>query len=147
MTNFTILKNEDILNTNISDGAFRCYSLLNQMCYGEKNTCFPAQQYLGEKLNKSIRSIQRYIIELVREGLITVKHRGSVSNVYTILNKITTTVENVVNKARKAYKKHFEKAKVSNFADYEGQRDYNFNNLEQMLTGQMQYDSELLQKE
>ncbi len=88
MTNFTILKNEDILNTNISSGAFRCYSLLNQMYYSEKNTCFSSQQYLGEKLNKSIRSIQRYIIELVREGLITVKHGGSVSSICTISNKI-----------------------------------------------------------
>lgn len=75
MTNYTILPNNDI-TLNISDGAFRLYCLLNSMCYGEKDSCFPGQSYLAQKLNRSIRTIQRYMIELVKAKMIKIKRRG-----------------------------------------------------------------------
>lgn len=148
MTNYTILPNNDIM-ANICDGAFRTYTLIKSMCYGDKNTCFPSQKYLAEKLCKSVRTIQRHLIELVQAKMIKIKRRGSISNVYTIVNKVTSTVENAVKKAKKAYNNHFKKKKDSNdikktnFADYE-QRSYNYNNLEQMLLGNMEYDPEKL---
>lgn len=144
---YTILQNDDII-ANISDGAFRLYTFLNSMCYGDKNTCFPSQFYLAEKLCKSVRTIQRYLIELVQEGYIKIKRRGSISNVYKIVNKVTSTVKEAMNKAKNAYNRNFKKKdsndiKKTNFADYE-QRSYNYNNLEQMLLGNMEYDPEKL---
>lgn len=147
MTNYTILQNNNI-TSNISDGAFRLYCMLNSMCYGEKNTCFPGQSYLAEKLNKSIRTIQRYLKELVQAKMIKIKHRGSISNVYTIVNKVTSTIENAVKNAKKTYNNYFKKKdkgnyKKTNFNDYE-QRNYNYNNLEKILLGEMEYDPEKL---
>lgn len=147
MTNYTIIQNSDI-TSNISNGAFRLYCLLNSMCYGDKNTCYPGQFYLAEKLSKSIRTIQRYLKELVQAKMIKIKHRGSISNVYTIVNKVTSTVKEAVTKAKKAYDNHFKKKKDNNdkkikFNDYE-QRNYNYNNLEKMLLGNIDYDPEKL---
>jgi DNA-binding transcriptional regulator YhcF (GntR family) len=143
MTNFTILKNKDI-TSNISDGAFRAYTLIKSMCYGDKNTCFPSQRYLAEKLNRSVRSIQRYLIELVQAKMIQIKRRGSISNVYTIVNKVTSTVKEAVTKAKKAYNKNFRKKndddyKKTKFNDYD-QRNYDFTTLEKIALGEMDYD-------
>lgn len=148
MTNYTILRNDDIISNNISDGTFRLYCLLNSMCYGDKNACFPSQKYLAEKLNRSIRTIQRYLKELVQAKMIKIKRRGSISNIYTVVNKVTSTVENAVKKAKRAYNNYFKKKdkgdyKKTNFNDYE-QRNYNYSNLEQMLLGNMDYDPEKL---
>lgn len=82
MTNYTILQNNDI-TLNISDRAFRLYCLLKSMAYGEKTSCYPSQVYLAEKLNRSVRSIQRYLKELLKAGYIKIKRRGSISNIYT----------------------------------------------------------------
>jgi hypothetical protein len=143
MTNYFILQNSDI-TSNISDGAFRVYTLLNSMCFGTKNSCFPGQAYLAEKLNRSVRTIQRYIIELVKAKMIKIKRRGSISNVYTIVNKVTSTVKEAVTKAKKAYDRNFKKKdnhdiKKTKFNDYE-QRNYDFTTLERMALGEMDYD-------
>lgn len=149
MTNYTILQNKDITCNNISDGAFRLYIFLNSMCYGDKNSCFPGQSYLAEKLNRSIRTIQRYLKELVQVKMIKIKRRGSISNVYTIINKVASTVEKAVKKAKNAYDNHFKKKKDNDdikktkFNDYE-QRSYNYNNLEKILLGNMEYDPDKL---
>jgi hypothetical protein len=145
MTNYTILPNKDITCNSLSDGAFRLYCLLNSMCYGNKDQCFPGQSYLAEKLNRSVRSIQRYIIELVKIKMIKIKRRGSISNVYKIVNKVTSTVKEAVNKAKNAYNRNFKKKKDNDdikktkFNDYE-QRGYNFDVLEKMALGEMDYD-------
>ncbi|AGK97833.1 helix-turn-helix domain-containing protein [Clostridium pasteurianum] len=144
ITNFTLIDNDDIIS-NITDGAFRTYTLIKSMCYGDKNTCYPSQKYLAKKLNKNIRTIQRYLIELVQAKMIKIKRKGSISNVYTVMSKVTSTVGNAVKKAKKAYDNHFKKKKDSadikktKFNDYE-QRNYNYENLEQMLLGEMEYD-------
>ncbi|AGK97612.1 helix-turn-helix domain-containing protein [Clostridium pasteurianum] len=148
MTNFTLIDNDDIIS-NITDGAFRTYTLIKSMCYGQKIECYPSQKYLAEKLNRSIRTIQRYIIELVKAKMIKIKRRGSISNVYTVMSKVTSTVKEAVNKAKKAYDNHFKKKKdyadikKTKFNDYE-QRNYNYENLEQMLLGNMEYDPQKL---
>lgn len=146
MTNYTIIQN-DTITSNLSNGAFRLYCLLQSMCYGEKDTCFPSQNYLAEKLNKSVRTIQRYLQELYNAKLIQKRRRGSISNVYTILGrKILKQVDKAVNKAKNAYKSYknkYKKEKVSSFNNYE-QTQYNFDNLEAMLLGEMKYDPDAL---
>lgn len=146
MTNYTIIQNTDI-TSSLSDGAFRLYCLLQSMCYGEKDTCFPSQNYLANVLKKSIRTIQRYLNELIAAGIIKKKRRGSISNIYTILGKkILQQVDKAVNKAKNAYKSYknkYKKEKVSSFNDYE-QTQYNFDNLEAMLLGEMKYDPDAL---
>lgn len=137
MENYTILSNDDITNTNISAGAFRLYCLLLSYCYSNKNTCFPSQATLAEKLNKkSIRTIQRYLKELVSANLVKIKHRGSISNLYTLLKKqVTQKVNDAVNKARNAYnsvKQSFKQAKKDNFNNFK-QRRYNYSKLEELL--------------
>lgn len=58
MTSFTMVDN-DILEAEISDGALRLYRVLSSYCFGDKSTCFPSQNTLAARLNKSIRTIQR----------------------------------------------------------------------------------------
>ncbi|ARC85219.1 HTH domain protein [Clostridium argentinense CDC 2741] len=146
MTNYTIIQN-DAITSNLGNGAFRLYCLLQSMCYGEKDSCFPSQNYLAEKLNKSTRTIQRYLQELYNAKLIPKRRRGSISNVYTILGrKILQQVDKAVNKAKNAYRSYTSKRrkeKVSSFNDYE-QTQYNFNNLEAVLLGEMEYDPDAL---
>lgn len=144
MINFTIIEN-DIMCDKISDGAFRLYSILKSYCFGNKTTCFPSEITLASKMRKSVRTIQRYIKELIKASLITKKRRGSISNIYEILRK---TAENKIEaiKVNAAERKnnsapnktehstYGKKKSTSIFNDYE-QRNYNFTNLEAMLLG------------
>lgn len=137
MNNYTILNNEDIINTNISSSAFRLYCLLQSYCYSNKLQCFPSQKTLSEKLgNKSIRSVQRWLQELVSAGLISIKHRGSISNLYTLLKKqIVQKVNNAVDKAKNAYnqaKQNFKQVKKDNFNSFT-QRKYDYSKLEELM--------------
>ena len=135
MTNYTIIQN-DTITSNLGNGAFRLYCLLKSMAYGEKDHCFPSQSYLANALNKSTRTIQRYLQELYNAKLIQKRRRGSISNVYTILGKkVLQQVDKAINKAKSAYKSYknkYKREEVSNFNNYE-QRNYNFNNLESIL--------------
>lgn len=83
MTNFTMIQNE-ILSLELSGQAFKLYCVLKSYCFNNKTTCFPSQKTLSEKLNKSVRTVQRALKELCDCGLITVKRRGSISNVYEL---------------------------------------------------------------
>lgn len=145
MTNYTIIQN-DTITSNLSNGAFRLYCLLQSMCYN-KDYCFPSQNYLSKKLNKSTKTIQRYLQELYDAKLVKKRRRGSISNVYIILGKkILQQVDKAVNKAKNAYKSYTSKRrkeKVSSFNDYE-QRQYNSDNLEAVLLGEMKYDPDAL---
>lgn len=146
MTNYTVISN-DLITSNISDGAYRLYNYLLSMCYGEKTECYPSQEYLSRKLNKSIRTIQRYLNELINANLISKKRRGSVSNVYTLISKkIAQKADKVVKKAKETYNKVFNKnKKQSQFDNYE-QRNYNMSNLEDMLLGNKTYNPDELYK-
>lgn len=86
---YTIVENDFIEIEDISDGAFRLYVVLKKMCYGDKDSCFPSQEYLSNKLGKSIRTIQRYIDELIEYGVVIKKRRGSISNIYVLSHKVT----------------------------------------------------------
>ncbi|URZ18774.1 helix-turn-helix domain-containing protein [Clostridium felsineum] len=130
--NFTIIKNKDI-TSSLTNGAFRLYVLLESYCYGNsKNTCYPSQLTLGEKLNRSVRTIQRYLKELESKGYVAKKRRGSTSNIYKMLKKvIQQKIEKSINSAKNAYNKY--KKKIDNFNDY-SQREYDYKDLEKKLT-------------
>lgn len=150
MNNESIIQNVEITNIRISDGAYRCYVLLQSMCYGDKSSCYPSEKYLATALGRSIRTIQRYIKKLVKEGLIIIKRRGSISNLYTILaKKIKKTGQKIANTLKGAYKAYKQKIKIdkkqkqSTFNNFE-MRKYNFQSLENMLLGNEKYDPEKL---
>ena len=145
MNNYTLLDN-NLITSNLSDGAYRLYTLLLSMSYGDKNTCYPSQAYLSEKLHKSVRTIQRYLNELYSVKLVAKKRRGSISNIYTLVaKKVQQNVNKALNKARESYNKKFSKPTSSYFA-YEG-RNYNFSELESQLLGYKQYNPSELLKE
>lgn len=141
----------NIMNYNISDGAFKLYFLLQSMCYNDKTECFPSQRYLSEKLNKSVRTIQRYISELLNCGLLKKKRRGSISNLYTVMLKVTAQkTAAIVNKVREIKGKSQSYVKSNANTKHSvwniGHRDYDFNKLENMLLGRENYDTERLYK-
>lgn len=146
MKNFTMVDN-DILDANISDGSVRLYIILSSYCFGGKTTCFPSQNKLAARLNKSVRTIQRYLGELITKGLIIKKRRGSTSNEYKLIKKIG---KSVVSKVKESFKEksnireyssenNFKSeskpsSKAKSFSAYT-QRNYDFNKLEDMLLG------------
>ncbi|GAB6150239.1 helix-turn-helix domain-containing protein [Clostridium novyi] len=145
MTNYTITSNSDITNLKISDGAYRCYMLLQSMCYGDKTTCYPSIKYIAIALGRSCRTINRYIKELVSLKLIIKRRRGSISNLYVLVQK---KVNNAVDRLKQAVKGKKDNAQNSyknknnnynyknnqrtDFNDYP-QRNYNYNKLEELL--------------
>jgi predicted transcriptional regulator len=124
----------DILEANISDGAVRLYMILASYCFRDKTTCFPSQSTLAAKLNKSVRTVQRYLGELISKGLIMKRRRGSTSNEYTLIKKI---VKNASSKVKEFFKGKSETkpcSKSKSFSAYP-QRNYDFGKLENMLLG------------
>lgn len=143
MINFTVIDNSTI-TSNISDNAYRIYNLLLSMCYGEKDYCYPSESTIAEKLHRSIRTVARGIKELKDKRLISIRRRGSISSVYTMLKKtISTTVEKVKSTVNKVVKKSYPAKKKNLFNNFTA-RKYNFSNLEDMLLGKVEYDPEKL---
>lgn len=153
---YTVVSN-DILNYNISEGAFKLYFILESMCFGNKTNCFPSQAFLATKMKRSVRSIQRYLNELTLNGLIEKKRRGSISNIYKVLLKKTTAIINTVldkvaahNKntnSKKAYPKSKVSTKNLKAPNWNlEERGYNFDNLEDMLLGFKSYNESELYK-
>ena len=146
MNNYTLIDNT-LITSNISDGAYRLYTLLLSMAYADKNTCYPSQAYLAEKLHKSIRTIQRYLNELIGAKLVAVKRRGSISNIYTLVSKkVQQNVNRAIIKARNAYNKKFNKNNSSSYFAYEGS-NYDYEELEEQLLGYKEYNPSELLKE
>lgn len=152
MTNYTIIQNDDI-TSYLSDKAFRLYSFLQSIAYGDKITCYPSQKYMAVALRCSVRTIQRALTELKDAGLISIRRRGSISNIYTLLQKktqkVVEKVKDKISKAKNAYKNYNNSHKndeYPKFIDYKSNIKYNMNNLEAMILGQMEYSSELLYK-
>jgi biotin operon repressor len=68
----------------ISVGAKLTYAMLLKYAR-ELDQCFPGQERLAEGMGAGRRSVVRYISELEKAGLVTVKHRGQGRpNVYTV---------------------------------------------------------------
>ncbi|MBU3155244.1 helix-turn-helix domain-containing protein [Clostridium estertheticum] len=135
MTNYTIIDNNLIIDTDLPDSAYRLYNLMLSMAYGEKDTCYPSIKYLAEKLNKSVKTIGRNLKILKEKGLIISKRRGSISNLYTLVKKtMQVKTEKLVNKLKSKFTKPKYAKKRSAFNDYE-QREYDFDELEKKLLG------------
>ncbi|MBW9170746.1 helix-turn-helix domain-containing protein [Clostridium estertheticum] len=139
MTNYTVIDNTLIIDTDLPDSAYRLYNLMLSMAYGEKDTCYPSIKYLAEKLNKSVKTIGRNLKILKEKGLIISKRRGSISNLYTLVKKtMQVKTDKLVNKLVNKLKSKFAKPKYvkkpSSFCDYE-QREYDFDELEKKLLG------------
>ena len=141
MTNYTIIDNNLITNLKLSNGAYRCHNFLLSMCYGPKDSCYPSINYIANALGTCTRTINRYLKELVELGLILKRRRGSISNIYTLLQKkagqAIEKVQEVIKSAKKAYKSNYRpypKKKESVFNDFE-QRTYDYDNLEEKLLG------------
>lgn len=136
MQGYTIISNS-IITSNISNNAYRVYSVLLSMAYGEKDYCYPSERYLANMLHKSIRTIQRGLYELKQCGMIAIKRRGSISNMYKIIGKkITKKVEEVVKKVKNTKKSFYSSSKKKSAFNSFPQRKYNFKELEkQLLSG------------
>lgn len=134
-TEFTIIKNEIMLDPKLSTGSRTLYFILSSYCYADKTECFPSQSTLAKQLGKSIRQIQRYLKELVENKIISIKNRGHLTNVYkmlqkVIINKAVTKVKSTISRVKQSYKNK----KKSNWDNFE-QRDYNYEELERKLLG------------
>ncbi|WP_434303141.1 helix-turn-helix domain-containing protein [Clostridium botulinum] len=144
MTNYTISSNFDITNLKLSDGAYRCYMLLQSMAYGAKTEIYPSQAYIASALGRSVTTVQRYIKELVSLNLVVKRRRGSISNLYVLIQK---KMNNAVGRLKQAKngsnKKDIKNNKNKNnnyripikkdkFNDFD-QRNYNFDKLEDLL--------------
>jgi len=64
------------LDAELSDGAVRLYMLLLKYAQ-DKGACWPGIERLARELNKSKRTVKRYLVELVERGLITREQRGN----------------------------------------------------------------------
>jgi DNA-binding transcriptional MocR family regulator len=131
---FTPISNE-LLDMDMSDGAFRLYCLIQSYCFGDKEQCYPSQRVLASRLRKSVRTVQRYITELIELGLLVVKRRGSTSNLYQVLKKVVKSKAEAVSKTVSKIKQKCESSKKkskSNFNNF-NQRSYNMNKLENLL--------------
>ena len=78
---------EWLLKAELSAGAKLTYSVL-ACCAGGRDYVWPSQEYLAEKVSVSVRTLQRYLSELVRFGLIEKGKqyiKGQVRNIYRFL--------------------------------------------------------------
>ncbi|HDK7179276.1 TPA: helix-turn-helix domain-containing protein [Clostridium botulinum] len=149
MTNYTITSNFDITNLKLSDGAYRCYMLLQHLAYGNKTEVYPSIRYIAVSLGRSCRSVNRYIKELVQLGYISKRRRGSISSVYTLLKKKVQQSIDRIKQAKNGSKDNKTTKKANNtkhknnynnyikkdkFNDFD-QRNYDFEKLEDLLLG------------
>ena len=70
----------------LSSGAINVYMRIKSMAYGTKVSAFPSQLHLAKALRCSVRSVQRYLVELVGAGAIATLQRYSTSNLYTLVD-------------------------------------------------------------
>lgn len=111
----TYIPNNYLLDNRLLDGEKTLLSLLLASCFGDKVETYPSQLTLAQTLNKSVRTIQRYLKKLKELGYILVKRRGSISSVYRLLIKETMQkVNNVVNKAKNTYYNYRNKKQTNN---------------------------------
>ena len=82
---YTSFQNE-IFEYGLSGEAFMTYSYLLHYCYNQNNTAYPSIGTIAKGLNKSYRSVIRYIKELEDKGVIRRQHRYKdglkTSNIY-----------------------------------------------------------------
>ncbi|MFD3157022.1 helix-turn-helix domain-containing protein [Haloimpatiens sp. FM7330] len=156
-----IVLDKSILDMNLSGQVLKLYCILESYCFGKKNYCFPSQKTLSLKLGKSVRTIQRYLKILFKLGIVKIKRRGSISNLYILPKKkiqndsskdfsnkekfsIKKTVKKIQDKCAH-YGKYSNSSKRNAFNNYP-QRNYDISKLEEALLGYKDYTYEELLK-
>ncbi|WP_170272166.1 helix-turn-helix domain-containing protein [Clostridium tarantellae] len=136
---------DDCLNKNISNGAFKLNYLIQSKCY-KGTEMFYSQETLANEMGVCVRTIQRYLKELVDAKLISIKRRGKkLTNIYTVLRKVMVEKQNNLNEKINELKEKHSKKKSSGksfnkdnkklqFTNY-SQREYDYDKLEKQLLG------------
>ncbi|RXM57193.1 helix-turn-helix domain-containing protein [Clostridium tetani] len=137
-----------ILMANLSPQATKLLLIL----MGHKNNltglCNPSQALLSKEMDRSIRSIQRYLQELVQARIIAIERMGKmITNKYFLLvdkeleafkeqyADAKETTDNIKNKC-KSYANNYKDSKKKDSWNYEGQRDASYyTNLAKQLLG------------
>ena len=80
---------EWLTNSEISDNAFRVYSVLCRYADKIDGSCWPSIKSIGQKCGKSPSTVKRALKELEKIGAIVIDPRynddGQTSNLYTII--------------------------------------------------------------
>lgn len=129
----TYIPNNYLFDNCLKDGEKTLLTLLQASCFGDKVKTYPAQKTLAVALNKSVRTIQRYIQRLKELGYIEVRRRGSISNMYTVLIK---KAQKVGEQFVKNMKEKMNRKNNSTFSNYP-QRNYSkqdLKSIEDVLT-------------
>ena len=87
--------NSWLLQTELSMGAKLTYSVLANCCNG-RDHAWPSQIYLAQCLSIAVRTVQRYLKELVDYGLIKISKKrlmGQTRSVYVFLNNALVSFE------------------------------------------------------
>ncbi len=102
MPPFAMIPRWIIQHKELTSGAVRVYCCLADMA-GRDRPAFPSHRTLAAKTNMSVSSVRRHLDELVKAGALHVKQRfrpegeGQTSNLYTVIFKLSTSVEKAVN--------------------------------------------------
>lgn len=95
-----------LLKANLSPGAKLTYSVLG-CCAGGKDHVWPSQEFLAEKISASIRSVQRYLEELIAFGLIEKGRqwvKGRVRCIYRFLtHELNVAIKAAPNKLKEPH--------------------------------------------
>ena len=84
---FTIMPKKVFYNESLSVEARHIYESLLSHAWGEKDTCFPSQSLLAERMGRSVRTVYKYLCELRDTGLISWERQGlGKPNLYRILS-------------------------------------------------------------
>ena len=87
--------NSWLLKTDLSMGAKLAYSVLACCCNGRDHV-WPSQSYLAKSLSISVRTVQRYLKELVDSGFIRISKKylmGRTRSIYCFLNNALVSFE------------------------------------------------------
>lgn len=85
---FTQVPNVILRSTDLSVGAKLTYAMLLSYAW-QNDFCFPGQDTLAEDMGSGRRSVVRYIDELEKHDLITIKRQGlGKVNIYTLRAKV-----------------------------------------------------------
>ena len=76
-----------VIRSDVSDRAFRLYSLLVRYADKDTHKAFPSYQLLAERLRCSKKSVQRATDELVEKKMLKKKYRYNSSIVYTVVTR------------------------------------------------------------
>ena len=142
METFTIINNQ-VINANISNGAFRLFCLLSKYCFNS-NTCFPSQRRLAKEVcgGVCVRTIQRWLTILKKAHLVDVQFRSGTSSIYTILKKIKMQQQRQ-NKFTEYVKNKFK----NNGGRSKNERHYDAEALEKFLLNRTEMAMKEIQKE